>query len=122
LLKGRRLADHANGQAVLGSLLIKEIGRLGAAGARHVPDDDLGISGDVARQPGGGEARIDIVGPARIVADDQTDLLVGIEAFARLGLQGGRVQRGGKQRAANDQHPRHGLFSLDIAVRLILEL
>ena len=90
--------DERDGGAVLGRDVEHVVGGGEAAGRRHVLHDDGGIAGDVPADMARHQPRLGVVAAARRRADDQRDLLAGVELGDRLGDAGG---------AASAQHRRH---------------
>ena len=71
--------DQRHGGAVLGRAAEQEIGAGHAAGGRHVLHDDGRIAGDVLGEMPRRGARLQVVAAADAGADDEGDLLAGVE-------------------------------------------
>jgi hypothetical protein len=98
--------------AVLGRLIVKEIGGEQPAGAGHALHDKARITRDVPLHILGKEMRIFRVATGNAGTDDDTDELALIERRSVLGMRGQR-QRGRKQGARTQlSHPHTVLHRL----------
>ena len=66
---------------------------------RHVLHDDRGIAGNVLAEMARGHARLQVVAAADAGADDEGDLLAGVEILLGRGWRDRRRQRGGREQS-----------------------
>ena len=90
VLDRNRLRDHAERSSVLGRCRKDEIGRLEAAGTRHVLGHHRRIAGDMPADETGKQPAVIVVRATRRKTDVEIDDLAFEELFGALPMSAGR--------------------------------
>ena len=82
----RGVGQEGQHRAVLRRDVVEIVRRLGAAAARHVLDDDVGLAGDVLSHVLGHQPGVEAVRPAGAIADEEGQVLALVEIGDRTRL------------------------------------
>ena len=107
-------------RAVLRRDMKQMIGGDEAAGPRHPPIDDVGISRNMPAEMVCDGARVDAVAAAARITEDQVDRLAAVEVRDRLRACGGRCEQdheSGGDQSGKGNLPRLGMRLLSSADR-----